>query len=307
VRFTESGGRVSVSCGITAAAPRGVSMEEPASGPVTFIRVEDTGIGIPPDQLDRIWQAFEQGDASRTRRFGGSGLGLTISRHLARLMGGDITVSSRDGLGSSFVIWLPAADPADVVIAERAEVAADGPSQHPEQALAEVAPTEAQGLTEISDALLTESERVISTYVARLRTDAELPSARGLADAQLEDHGVTFLVDVSQCLTVVGNDGPEATEMLRDGSAIQRLIASRHGAQRARLGWGEDEVRREWRVLLEEVQAAVQRRVTRVGTDAERAVAILNHFFAQAERVCITSYRATVSGAPRQTRGAERP
>jgi len=92
LKFTEAGEvRVTLS-----GQARGFSM-----------RIEDTGIGIPPDRLTHLFQKFEQADASTTRRFGGTGLGLSICRELAQLMGGDITVTSQVGKGSVFLATLP--------------------------------------------------------------------------------------------------------------------------------------------------------------------------------------------------------
>jgi signal transduction histidine kinase len=66
------------------------------------IDIVDTGIGITPDVQAQIFNPFTQGDASSTRKYGGTGLGLTLSKHLCRMMGGDIGVESVAGEGSTF-------------------------------------------------------------------------------------------------------------------------------------------------------------------------------------------------------------
>ena len=71
-------------------------------------KVRDSGIGMTPEQLGKLFRAFTQADASTTRQYGGTGLGLAISRRLARMMGGDITAESEPGRGTAFTFELPA-------------------------------------------------------------------------------------------------------------------------------------------------------------------------------------------------------
>lgn len=76
------------------------------------ITIRDTGIGISPEALPRIFDEFRQADSGTTRRFGGTGLGLAIAKRLIEMHGGTIAAESEEGAGSRFTLWLPAADPA---------------------------------------------------------------------------------------------------------------------------------------------------------------------------------------------------
>ncbi|BAW97480.1 two-component system sensory histidine kinase [[Synechococcus] sp. NIES-970] len=70
-------------------------------------KIQDTGIGLSPEQINKLFQPFTQADSSTTKKYGGTGLGLVLSRQFCQLQGGDITVSSQFGLGSCFTITLP--------------------------------------------------------------------------------------------------------------------------------------------------------------------------------------------------------
>ena len=98
VKFTPAGGRVDARCEADDARLRVV--------------VSDTGIGIPADKLETIFEPFVQLDRGNARAQQGAGLGLAISRTLARGMGGDLTATSTLGVGSTFVLTLPFASPA---------------------------------------------------------------------------------------------------------------------------------------------------------------------------------------------------
>jgi len=120
LKFTEKGS-VTVGCRVA----RG------AGGDRLSFSVADTGIGIPEKALTTIFESFSQADTSTTRLYGGTGLGLTISRNLVELMGGELSVRSRVGEGSVFSFTLPLVlpEPSEIVRGERPEVSQAGESR----------------------------------------------------------------------------------------------------------------------------------------------------------------------------------
>jgi signal transduction histidine kinase len=109
VKFTNSGGEILISCSLSRPVAGNATMDR--NSVYVAIRVADTGIGIDQAKLARLFQPFTQLEADSgnpyTRQKSGAGLGLSISRHIARMMGGDITVESQPQHGSTFTLWLP--------------------------------------------------------------------------------------------------------------------------------------------------------------------------------------------------------
>ena len=284
VKFTPADGRIIVSAGTAETAPPDAQLA--GAGPWVYVRVEDTGPGIPPSRMAAIFEPFEQADMSLTRQHGGTGLGLTIAKRLARLMDGDLTVRSELGMGTTFFLWLPAA--VDEVLG--APVERNEPSHEPGPGL----------LHEIRDALLVELERILHAYVARLRSDPGIASAHALTAAELEDHLASFLADLAETLRDLDLTAGADSHALHDGTAIQRTVAERHGAQRHRLGWSPAEVEREFQILRQEVREAIERRARNVQPpELAGALDAVEAFISSAESISLNTLRGLIdSGAP---------
>jgi CheY-like chemotaxis protein len=154
--------------------------------------VKDTGIGIPPAQRAKIFEAFQQGDASMTRKYGGTGLGLTISREYARLLGGDITVESDAGKGSTFTLYMPLRE--DV----RETKAPGGAAQE----------TKARGGAAHEAASRTEPAKGEETALAGRTILVAEDDARNL-------YAVTAILERASARVIPASNGREALDVLR--------------------------------------------------------------------------------------------
>lgn len=282
-RFTEPGGGIRVECELvpsSVASAAGAQLEVGVEC-ACAVRVRDTGIGIPASHLAAIFEPFVQVESGHTRTREGIGLGLAISRRLARLMGGDLTAESEAGSGSCFTLWLPgvpvvtaegAARPEACTIPERRE-----------------ATRFARGLGAVGERMTREVEGVTTRFVARLRMDDGVPSAASLGDAGLRGHVSTLLTDLFQSLGIVEQSGGAATSLMRDASTIQRIIAERHGRLRRSQGLAEPEVRRELHLLRDELLRSV--RMIADGMPAEEeALALLGTLLDRTEAASLVSY-----------------
>jgi signal transduction histidine kinase len=176
IKFTPEGGRITVRARRDPSAPR----------PSAEIRVEDSGIGIPADQVEKIFTRFHQVDTSTTRRFGGVGLGLAIVKSILDAHGSEITVESEPGGGSAFRFTLP-------VLEKQDAAARDDRREEAEAALVLVVEPEAATADVIRDTLRSEGYRAVVAPDARQAMEAagrERPGLVVLDAARAEPGGL---------------------------------------------------------------------------------------------------------------------
>jgi len=191
---------------------------EPETGLIEFAIV-DTGIGIPPHKYEMLFESFTQADESTTRRFGGTGLGLNISRRLTRMMGGDITIDSVMGEGSTFTATiLTDISCFDHMVSSAQDVDQLLPRKADEQ---KDRIQSLQGRVLVADDNL-DNQRLIEHYLHRLGADVSLVDNGAMAvEAALQEDYDLILMDMQ----MPEMDGPTATHMLRQIGCTIPIIA----------------------------------------------------------------------------------
>ncbi len=220
IKFTERGG-VRIVTQLT---------QDDAGAPQLRIAVSDTGPGLPPEAHERIFGAFNQADASTTRKYGGTGLGLTISRQLAQLLGGDIQVDSLDGHGCTFFLTIGIGPVegllvvGDPTLREATEVSDEGDStQDGIQRVRETCPGGRILVVEDGE----DTRRLVTTVLERVGFQVE-QAENGEVGLELalraRDSGEPFdLILMDMQMPVM--DGYQATRRLRSASYTGPIVA----------------------------------------------------------------------------------
>jgi len=280
VKFTDPGGTITIEVGTTKPADSDGRLQ--AHREYVSFCITDTGSGIAEEKLLSIFDPFVQAESGHSRSREGSGLGLTISRRLARLMGGDLTCKSKVGEGSTFTLYLPA------------DVTATGTQTQPTVAGEPLTTQrEVKGFAKVGRALLAAMDTTVETLVERIRSDPGLAVAAGLKFSQVADHLPTLLADVAGALVMIEELKGQPSLLLADATEIQRLVSERHGVQRRTLGWSESALRREFMIVREEIESVIRAASTVDNPlPVEEGVAVVGRFLDQSEYVAVRAVNA---------------
>jgi hypothetical protein len=286
VKFTPAGGRVRLEC---RAEPPRDGRDGP--GDLLFV-VSDSGEGVKPEDAARIFEPFVQGTAGLTRRHGGTGLGLPISRRLARLMGGEVWVDpDAPGPGATFVLRLPAGSPVPAGSAAEGGAAGDEAGAPARRAAA------GRELAAAGEALMRQISPAVDEFVRRARAEPALGFTGEMSDIDVADHLGTLLIDVANSLAILAGAQGEPSELLADGSRIQRVIGELHGAQRHRMGWGEPQILREVELVREVCLATMAHSLGNDERARGAAVFALERLLDERTRACLNGLRAAAAAA----------
>jgi signal transduction histidine kinase/CheY-like chemotaxis protein len=206
VKFTDQG-QVELTAGVEAAA----------EGEALILRVSDTGVGIPADKLQEIFEAFRQADNSVSRRYGGTGLGLAISRQLTIAMGGTLTVESQPGEGSVFEVRLPL---------RRAAAAANDVAAAPEVP-ADSFERAAVLVVEANPIAQSALKAALEPHVGRLELAASCEAATSLLRSRRFD----ILLAEGKSVSLGGQGAGQAIASLREETAGAHLAILWAGAE----------------------------------------------------------------------------
>ncbi len=226
IKFSESG-----TVEVSAALQKGDNQRIPTQPPTTnhqqiIITVADTGIGIPEHHLDRIFESFEQGDGSTAREYGGTGLGLAVTKQLVELHGGKIWVESTVGKGSRFSFTLAIA-PGSVEIASSPISPISPISLEEDRSLSgENSPTPKEAIDKVAVSLVSSPEKTDlpqkNQSILTVKPDPELPDLEQLKVLIVDDEPVNLQVLVNYLslqnysITQASN-GQEALKLLENG------------------------------------------------------------------------------------------
>ncbi|HEX8693860.1 MAG TPA: GAF domain-containing sensor histidine kinase [Longimicrobium sp.] len=293
IKFTPAGGRVTLEC---RAEGGGAGGADGAGEPWLLFVVSDSGEGVKPEDAERIFEPFVQGAAGLTRPHGGTGLGLPISRRLARLMGGDVTVGrSGGGPGATFTLRLPAGAPAPDAPPADDTARGPGPPRAPGGESDRAAAR--RGLAAAGETLLRRVGSTVDEFVRRARADASLGFTDEMSDVDVADHLGTLVIDIANSLAVLAGTGGEPSELLADGSRIQRLIGELHGAQRQRLGWSEAQLARELELVREVCLATLEQALGGDEHAGQAAAQALERLLHERTRACFSGFRSSAGTA----------